>query len=98
MKREEIEKAATEFADREYEISDIDRDALHKGFFHGAEWRINSSWHEISELPKMGEHILVHFKSGSLASFFVSSDIMEVFNKFNVICWAYVLDLLPERK
>ena len=48
MKREDIEKAADEFADREYEISNIDKDALYKGFYHGAEWRINSVWHDAS--------------------------------------------------
>lgn len=33
--QEEIEKAATEFADREYEIGEVDWDALHKGYCHG---------------------------------------------------------------
>lgn len=45
MKREDIEKVADEFANKEYEISDIDRIPLYKGFYHGAEWRINSVWH-----------------------------------------------------
>lgn len=98
MTQEEIKKAADEFADREYEISDIDRDALHKGFFHGAEWRINSVWHDASEQPKMGEQILVLFKSGNLTSWFASADIMDVFKKFEVLRWAYANDLLPERK
>lgn len=31
----EIEKAANEFADREYEIGEVDWDALHKGYYHG---------------------------------------------------------------
>lgn len=90
MNREYIEKAAN----AKYE----DNTFAYKGFIEGAEWRINSLWHETSELPKIGKHILVHFKSGSLTSFFVSSDIMEVFKKFDVIRWAYVSDLLPERK
>lgn len=33
--QEEIEKAANEFADREYEIGEVDWDALHKGYYHG---------------------------------------------------------------
>lgn len=32
MKREDIEKVADEFANKEYEISDIDRIPLYKGF------------------------------------------------------------------
>ena len=39
MKREDIEKVADEFANKEYEISDIDRIPLYKGFYHGAEWQ-----------------------------------------------------------
>lgn len=38
MTQEEIEKAADEFAEREYETNSIDRDYLSKGFFHGARW------------------------------------------------------------
>lgn len=33
--QEEIEKAANEFADREYEIGEVDWAALHKGYYHG---------------------------------------------------------------
>nr|DAE53385.1 MAG TPA: hypothetical protein [Bacteriophage sp.] len=50
MERKDIEKAANEFADREYEYNDIDRDALYKGFYWGAQWRINSVWHDASEI------------------------------------------------
>lgn len=45
MDKETINKAADEFANREYETSVVDRDYLHKGFYHGAHWRINSVWH-----------------------------------------------------
>ena len=33
--QEEIEKASVEFADREYEIGQVDWDALYKGHYHG---------------------------------------------------------------
>lgn len=33
--QEEIEKVANEFADREYEIGEVDWEALHKGYYHG---------------------------------------------------------------
>lgn len=58
MKKEDIEKAADEFANKEYEISDIDRIPLCKGFYHGAEWHINSMWHDMkSEEPQVyGEY------------------------------------------
>ena len=38
MTKEQIEKAADEFAERDY---------LHKGFYHGAQWRINAVWHDM---------------------------------------------------
>ena len=38
MTQKEIEKAADEFAEREYETNNDDRDYLYKGFFHGASW------------------------------------------------------------
>lgn len=48
--KQTVEKAANEFADREYEISDIDRDALYKGFYHGAEWQSKQSpWISVEE-------------------------------------------------
>ena len=35
ISQEEIKKLAEEFAEREYEIGQVDRDALHKGYYHG---------------------------------------------------------------
>lgn len=56
--REDINKAADAFAEREYETSVADRDYLHKGFYHGAEWRIDSVWHDMKkEVPQVyGEY------------------------------------------
>ena len=63
MKREDIEKVADEFANKEYEISEIDRIPLYKGFYHGAEWRINSVWHKTKdEVPQAhGEYENEHY-------------------------------------
>lgn len=56
--KQTVEEAANEFADREYEISDIDRDALHKGFYHGAKWQAEQSpWIRVEErLPDREEY------------------------------------------
>lgn len=62
MKREEIEKAAIEFAEREYEVSDIDKIHLSKGFYCGANWRISSVWHK-AEKPDENKPCLVEYKS-----------------------------------
>lgn len=91
MKREDIEKVADEFANKEYEISEIDRIPLYKGFYHGAKWRINSVWHDATEKPKLGELIIVE----------VYGKIWD-YGKYDVCDtihpkarWAYIKDLIP---
>lgn len=56
--REDINKAADAFAEREYETNVVDKDYLHKGFYYGAEWRIDSVWHDMKkEVPQVyGEY------------------------------------------
>lgn len=97
MKIEEIEKAANEkFGDNSF---------AYKGFIEGAEWRINSVWHDAEEHPKdWNETCLVELKSGG-RSFCLLSDFYHaggfscmdgIHNKnIYVIKWAYVKDLIP---
>jgi hypothetical protein len=95
MIKEDTEKAANDFADREYEYNDIDRNALYKGFYWGAQWRINSVWHDASEKPDMSKEIIVIYPDKSCRVFRpngVWETLIEV-DKF--IRWAYVEDLLP---
>ena len=91
MKREDIEKVADEFANKEYEISDIDRIPLYKGFYHGAEWRINSVWHNSkTEVPDVNTIVLVEKEDGSWQ--------YKVFAKSQMLGWkrwAYIKDLIP---
>lgn len=56
--KELIKKTANFFSEREYEVGTIDKDALHKGFYHGAQWRIDSVWHDMKkEVPQVyGEY------------------------------------------
>lgn len=92
MKREDIEKVADEFANKEYEISDIDRIPLYKGFYHGAEWRINSVWHNSkTEVPDVNTIVLVEEEDGSIWQY-------KVFAKSQMLGWkrwAYIKDLIP---
>lgn len=92
MTREDIEKAADDFADREYEISDIDRNPLYKGFYHGANWRINSVWHNSkTEVPDVNTIVLVEKEDGSIWQY-------KVFAKSQMLGWkrwAYIKDLIP---
>lgn len=94
MKREDIEKVADEFANKEYEISDIDRIPLYKGFYHGAEWRINSVWHNSkTEVPDVNTIVLVEKEDGSIWQY-------KVFAKSQMLGWkrwAYIKDLIPNK-
>ena len=67
-------------------------------FKAGSRWRINSVWHDTREIPKEGEHIVIATASGNFSSWYVTLDIMQVFDEFNVKLWARSSDLLPEGK
>lgn len=100
MTQEQIEKAARESSTRSgYNIkiaADVaGRTVYECAFKAGAQWRINSVWHPINEDPGYGKHILVHFRSGNLTSWFASADILSDFKSFEVEEWAYLVDLLP---
>lgn len=101
MTREQIEREANEFAEREYEVNSIDRDALFKGFFHGAQWRINSVWHDNSVRPGEDCDVLVETKHRIIFDRY-DTDYNELDSgtdwEMEVIKWAYASDLLPERK
>lgn len=98
MMQERIKKAADDFADKEYEISDIDRDPLYKGFYHGAQWRINSVWHDAQEEPCNGKILIVETKNYGIfiAGPNIDTKDYECLKKeFDINRWAYIEDLLP---
>lgn len=111
MNRETIEKAADEFAEREYETNVIDRDYLHKGFYHGAHWRINSVWHDVQkELPAPDKTVIAEYiidgerdycfthRSESPRVSVDKHGFCFYIRGAEIIRWAYVSDLLPDRK
>lgn len=105
MTREQIKSVASEAALRMMIRSDIH--PIQQGealFIEGAEWRINSVWHAVSERPKfLREEECVSFlllrKNGGCDWFLLSKcdwdDFMDT-GKF--VKWAYIDDFLPERK
>lgn len=100
MIKEDTEKAANDFADREYEYNDIDRNALYKGFYWGAQWRINSVWHNANEVPKKKGYILVWI-NGDHPIFVtwninvIPTDWAKTVKLNNVVKWAYIEDIIP---
>ena len=68
------------------------------GFIAGAQWRINSVWHDASEKPDKNQLVVFECRKtygrGYSVNFGENYDLLK-----NVLLgWAYVIDLLPERK
>ena len=99
MKREDIKKAAAEYA----------KEACHPlwragneqvcmvDFMEGAEWRINSVWHDINEIPEDGRIIVLLGKYGTMIiygpnmMYYREAIIMDS----GFLKWAYKEDLIP---
>ena len=100
MTREQIEKEAMEYAER-IPQSDERREYSREDFIAGSQWRINSVWHDNSIRPGEYCDVLVETKRGIEMDRY-DFDYNELDNgtdwEADVIRWAYVDDLLPERK
>lgn len=99
MKIEDIQKAADEFADREYEYNYIDRNALSKGFYHGSKWRINSVWHDSKEKPVLNEIFVYQTDNGEWETDCLLKDRWDLYVvSTKLIRWAYMKDLIPDKE
>ena len=98
MKKEDIEKASQEYAWRG------DAFDLQSAFKAGAEWRINSVWHDSGTEPTEEKMLVIINKHGEIKEndymlnkkYFVST---YTWNKEvkteEIIKWAYKEDLIP---
>ena len=109
MTREQIEKEARGYisdvyAGDGYFLPDYEEE-VRDGFIEGAQWRINSVWHDVYERPDSGRVFL-----------YIGKSLEDGETKFDTDClypnenwedfvfgeameeWAYIDDLLPERK
>ena len=91
--RERIKKAAKDYVMPNARISPLmESIAAKEGFIAGAQWRINSVWHNMNEKPNGMFVILADFGQEEY-SLGINLEGMESAKR-----WAYVSDLLPERK
>jgi hypothetical protein len=117
MTREQIEKAAFQFAKDRWEYSGVQYAKVKVrgtvfGFKMGAQWRINSVWHKPSaygEELKRDVEVIAKTKRGyRFGKFdvvgysneyigFVSTSSLE-YALSDVLEYAYLSDLIPERK
>lgn len=109
MTREQIEKAAniemlSHYADEEYPwgIKDIQSDFI-ESFIKGAQWRINSVWHDTCDIAEPGNDCLVEYMDGD-GNVCIRIDRRSEYEWINachydkILRWAYISDLIPERK
>lgn len=98
MTREQIEKAAKENASTHFGLINKEWWARKNGFEDGAQWRINSVWHDAGEKPDKNR--LVVFECRKTYGKRHSVDFGEVYESIKniIVRWAYIIDLLPERK
>lgn len=102
MNKETIKKAAYNYTlnDKEgakdiYELN-VKEEIASTAFVVGAQWRINSVWHEISECKDVKRKILVEYKNGH---FDALPDIRDLKGVEDLVARvAYIDDLLPDRK
>ena len=105
MTREQIERAAMlSCASKDEVLTDFGSSC----FIEGAQWRINSVWHDASEEPEQeDESILVEYEDWGIegSDYTVCDDIWDYRTRLKrdgayctILRWAYIKDLIPERK
>lgn len=114
MKREDIDKAASDYAEEnswypgetsyESDIIAIE-ESFADAFKAGAEWRINSVWHDASEEPTEREMLAVIDKDGDMTQNDFMIDEFIGCNKWSayvkdvgIIKWCYRKDLIPNKE
>lgn len=98
MKKEDIEKEARSYSSimvgGPRHLSDFyEREKYEVGFEAGAEWRINSVWHDASEVPEKKPALVEysHFPKGH--GYLVVPDPREVLG--SITRYAYIEELIP---
>lgn len=105
MNRETIEKAAYDYTlndtggEKDFYELNAREDIAREAFINGAQWRINTVWHDFEEeLPDKGRPVLVEAKHGN-AKFFLLMTLQGDEEKEDVARyrrWAYIEDLIPD--
>jgi hypothetical protein len=96
MRREDIDKAAVDSCVIENSIFNPELTPYYEqGFKDGANWRINSVWHEMCEKPDFSKlPILLQHKNGKI-HFIDDIPSSWIYLQKYYTRWAYVKDLIP---
>ena len=102
MKKEDIKKAKAENAERIANIAysgggHIGQDDLETAFENGAEWRINSVWHNDTERPDPHKgDLLVGIEVMGKTSYIRQNAYYVL--QYGCVRWAYIKDLIPNKE
>lgn len=68
----------------------------HDGFVDGANWRINSVWHDASEAPQHSGMLIAICKDGKAVLCGPNNSNWKTAVKiFRIVKWAYIEDIIP---
>ena len=97
MEREDIERAADIYANENRNRGNNVKPYSVVDFISGAEWRINSVWHDAREKPDKGKLLIVEDIDGAYDLVYLtkSKPWEELSEKDHYMRWAYIEDLLP---
>ena len=100
MTREQIEKASGEYSGSVLGFKDNPVVmANHKAFMDGAQWRINSVWHDATKFkPRHGSKVAVLVGGKDITVWNFENGMEQAFSCMSIKCWAYLDDLIPDRK
>lgn len=100
MTREQIEKEIdVRLEEPDNEWDGIFNSGYSRGFRDGVQWRINSVWHSTDDLPKHSGFLAVLMDNGIMETMYYSAGIgFHEKTLKGYALWAYISDLLPERK
>lgn len=73
------------------------KESFAEAFNDGANWRINSVWHEVSEEPERNRIYLAQLGDCAFDTFYDSENWVKFSRGVNMQRWAYVEDLLPNK-
>ena len=80
-----------------FDCNECGADEFANGYMVGAEWRINSIWHDTSEKPDKGKLLIVEDIDSAYDLVYLtkSKPWEELSEKNHYMRWAYIEDLLP---
>ena len=97
MKKEDIEKEAIkniEFQGK-LDLGSIIENSCRESFVLGANWRINSIWHDVNEKPRRNTWYIAQIGNDAFDTFTDSENWDKYALGLNMTRWAYIEDLIP---